>query len=85
MTLSRPKLPGDIYHQQFHNLEHHDLSEHTRPMWYEMPEAAQAFAPKYNRGGSVISQLKNHNKRHETSLIPGVHIVGHLPIFHGKP
>lgn len=84
MTKTRPALSGDIYHQQFHNLEHHDLGEHTRPMWYELEEQNQP-QQEFARGGAP--HVAAPRPSHPLHGISGVHIItadAGEPIFHGE-
>lgn len=86
-------LSGPDHIQQFHNAHHHlgRDADYQRTMWWEMgPEEPKQRAS----GGSVISQLRDRGKpvaqkesgfgSHPVHGIPGIHIVGHNPVFTGE-
>lgn len=79
--MTAPKVEKDDFYAQFprSNDEHFHSTAHDRPEWWEsyagVPEDEIGPRVHYARGGTA--------KAHPASIIPGVHIVGHNPIFHG--
>lgn len=92
MHSKKHTLSGPDHIQQFHNAEHHlgRDADYERTMWWDMgPEEPKQRAS----GGSVIAQLRGGKKAemgkrefgsHPAHGIPGIHIVGHNPVFSGE-
>lgn len=92
MHSKKHTLSGPDHIQQFHNAHHHlaNDGDHARTMWWEM---GQQEPVERAAGGSVISQLRGGKKTvagkrefgsHPAHGIPGIHIVGHNPVFSGE-
>jgi hypothetical protein len=83
MTTNRPKLPADAFYSQFHHVTdaHHSVNHPTREWWdlYDDLPETDGKAVNYARGGDV-----KEPKRHPAHGIPGIHIVGHNPVFTGE-
>jgi hypothetical protein len=80
-------MPGEDHIQQFHNAHHHMGEDHARPMWWDMPESAQAQG--FAKGGSVIARMRGNKTMplHPALNIPGVHIrtaEAGEPTFYGE-
>jgi hypothetical protein len=82
----KPALSKEEFYAQFPKNEKQVMAAegYERPDWHTLmsgvPEDHAGKPFHFKRGGSVGSY-----SNHPAASIPGIHIVGHLPIFHGKP
>ena len=90
MTTMRPALNKEDFYAQFHGQEnpHHHSTDHPTTEWWEHHNADQDMVGppvSYARGGKVGYAKGGSvpHTPHPAMRIPGVHIVGHNPIFHG--